>query len=496
MSTTTLHPRPRPWGLRLPRLLNASWAAPAFTTAGVALWVLLAGATSLGQFADNVEQFVWASSLETSYWKHPPLPSWLLWAVIRLFGFWTGWTYVLSAACFCGAAFFMWRIAHRIAGARVAAVAVLLQGLHLGFSQRAELYNHNTVLLLFSAATVWAVLRALEQHRLTAWLLAGAAAGLALLAKYQAVVILSGIFIALAMAGEMKDRRVRCGCAWAMVAALLVLAPHLAGLLGRPHSPLGYALSRMHLESWTALLSSSAAYLVSQLRFHLPMLAAIALVALTAGVRPARAAPVTGGSMPPIKRRAWLVGLVLWPLLFVTLTPLWSGMPLQAQWGLPALQFFVIVLALKVAQAWPQLSTAALGRAVVCVQLLSAIVFVGSPLPPDRRVDTAYPAQDLANTVLRDWQASTNCPLRFVVGPSFEAGLVSMYSGTYAKVLEDGDYAKSPWIDAREMQWDGFVVMQHRGGPLPEESRPVKTGARQWPDQLAWVIVPPQRHCP
>jgi 4-amino-4-deoxy-L-arabinose transferase-like glycosyltransferase len=115
-------------------------------------------------------------------------------------GSWSGWTYVLSGLSLSGAAFFRWQVARRLVGARIAGMAVLLQGLHLGFSQRAELYNHNTVLVLFSVMTVCAVLRALEGERSRDWMLAGtgACAGLAMLSKYQAVVILSGIDIALA----------------------------------------------------------------------------------------------------------------------------------------------------------------------------------------------------------------------------------------------------------------------------------------------------------
>ena len=78
------------------------WIAPGLTVAGVVLWILLAASTNSGQFADNVEQFVWAQSVETSYWKHPPLPTWLLSGLIHLFGIWPGWTYVLGGLCFAG----------------------------------------------------------------------------------------------------------------------------------------------------------------------------------------------------------------------------------------------------------------------------------------------------------------------------------------------------------------------------------------------------------
>ena len=473
----------------------AHWATPAFTAFGIALWVLLAGLTNSGQFADNIEQFVWAQSLEPGYWKHPPLPSWLLWAALKLFGFWSGWTYLLSAACFGGTAFFGWRIAHRIAGARVAAIAVLLQGLHLGFSQRAELYNHNTVVILFSAMTVWAALRALDRSRLRDWALVGACAGLALLAKYQAAVILGGIVLALALSGELKDRRVRLGCGCAVLVGLAVLAPHIAAVLGTEHSPVAYALSRFHEKSWATVLHSVLGYFISQVRFHLPMVVAVALVAWTArrdvadeGAKPAE------GAMAPARARAWMLGLVVWPLAFATLLPLGSGMLLQAQWGLPTLQFFVLYLAVKVAAALPRVPEVAFLRAVVCVQLLSAVVFLGMPHPTDRRVDTAYPAQQVAMAVRHDWESATNCPLKFVAGPSFEAGLVSVYSGSYAKVLEEGDFRKSPWIDPIEMQRAGYVTMK-RAVAISDEGQLARSNRGDWPAELSWTVVPPAMEC-
>ena len=475
--------------------LHAHWATPVFTAFGVAFWVLLASLTSSGQFADNIEQFVWAQSLEPGYWKHPPLPSWLLWAALNLFGFWSGWTYLLSAACFIGTVFFGWRIAHRIAGARVAAIAVLLQGLHLGFSQRAELYNHNTVVILFSSMTVWAALRALDRLRLRDWVLVGVCAGLALLAKYQAAVILGGILLAMGLSGELKDRRVRMGCGCAALVGLAMLAPHVAAVLGREHSPIDYALSRFHEKSWGTVLHSVLGYFVNQLRFHLPMAVAVALVAWTArrGAATALMGPAEG-AMAPAQARAWMLGLVVWPLAFATLLPLGSGMPLQAQWGLPTLHFFVLYLAAKVAAALPRVPTVDFLRAVGCVQLLSALVFLGSPHPTDRRVDTAYPAQRMATAVRQDWDSATNCPLKFVAGPSFEAGLVSVYSGGYAKVLEDGDFGKSPWVDALEMQRAGYVVMK-RAVVLSNEGQPAYANPVDWLAGLTWTVVPPLLDC-
>ena len=186
-----------------------------------------------------------------------------------------------------------------------------------------------------------------------------------------------------------------------------------------------------------------------------------------------------------------MLGLVVWPFAFTTLMPLGSGMPLQAQWGLPSLQFFVLYLAVKVAAMFPRVSTPDFLRAVVCVQLLSALVFLVSPHPTDRRIDTAYPASHMAAAVLHDWKRTTSCPLTFVAGPSFEAGLVSVYSGSYAKVLEDGDFRKSPWIDPTEMQLAGYVSMK-RADSIGAAGALERSSRGDWRAELSWTIVPPE----
>jgi hypothetical protein len=476
------------------------WLAPALTVAGIGLWVLLAALTNSGQFADSIEQFVWAQSLESGYWKHPPLPSWLLWGTIKVFGFWSDWTYALAGLCFAGTALLTWDIARRLGGLKVATIAVLLQGLHLGFSQRAQLYNHNTVLLLFSALTVWAVLRAVASYRTRDWLLAGGCGALAVLSKYQAVVLLGGILLALALAGELRDRRQRSGIGWALLTATLVLLPHAAGQLWGETSPVRYAITRMEGQTLATQLDSLRGFVISQLRFHLPVALAIAL-AVWNGRRTRSDARPGIDPDPALRRwqRAWLIGLVAWPAAATLVVPLGSGMLLQAQWGLPAFQFLVLYLAFKLAARRSPLTHGVLTRSVLGVQLVNAAFFVAgqlAPVPADRRLDPAYPARKLAAAVLSDWQSVTACPLKFVVGPSFEAGFISIHAGGYPLVLEDGDLHKSPWIDPQAMRRDGHVVLAlNTGSGALGNSTRMAVSRTELPPQLSWTVVAPELGC-
>ncbi|WYX49397.1 hypothetical protein WJ977_19460 [Achromobacter xylosoxidans] len=65
-------------------------------------WLWLSNRIVLAPPTDNIEQLIWVRSLEWGYYKHPPLPTWLLWPVVRLLG-WNAWaTYVLGATCTLG----------------------------------------------------------------------------------------------------------------------------------------------------------------------------------------------------------------------------------------------------------------------------------------------------------------------------------------------------------------------------------------------------------
>ncbi|MEY4754239.1 MAG: hypothetical protein RJA44_1914, partial [Pseudomonadota bacterium] len=115
---------------------------------------------------------------------------------------------------------------------------------------------------------------------------------------------------------------------------------------------------------------------------------------------------------------------------------------------------------------------------------------------PSNRPDTAYPARELAAAALHDWQQVTPCPLRYVVGPTFEAGMVAVYGGGRAAVVDSGDLTRVPWIDATDLAAAGAIHIQM---PVPAEALrqgqldmdlPSNHGLRH--ETIRWSIVPPR----
>lgn len=46
---------------------------------------------------DNIEQLIWVLSLEWGYYKHPPLPTWLIWLPVQFFGVSAAVSYLMGA---------------------------------------------------------------------------------------------------------------------------------------------------------------------------------------------------------------------------------------------------------------------------------------------------------------------------------------------------------------------------------------------------------------
>ena len=450
------------------RPLHAVW----ISLAVLVVWVLWAAYFNTAQFGDNVEQFNWAQSLELGYHKHPPLPSWALGAVIKLFGPSIYWAYVLATLCLLGTAGFTWLIGRELLGDRVAAATIVLWGLNLTFSQRAQLYNHNTVLVLCMAATVWLAMRANRATRGRAlwWAATGLGAAAALLSKYQAVVPLAGLLLALAWAGRLKRPAQWGGLLLAFAVMLLVFAPHAVWVAQHDFSTLRYASEAIESSSLRQRFGFIVAFVANQIRIWFPALLTIALCRALSR----RSAP-TGGRAPTSNGAVasdfgiWMFALVWSGVLVLMLMALAGGVSLRNHWGVQVLQFFCLWLAYR----WDSRSTIDLRRLVGLALLVHGASLAWyaiehndpSVVLSERRIDTMYPARRLARAAVAHWTASTRCPLHYVAGTAFDAGLVALYSGGRLGVFDSA--SATPWIRPDDLQRRGALYVLDANDAVP-----------------------------
>jgi 4-amino-4-deoxy-L-arabinose transferase-like glycosyltransferase len=472
----------------------------------ITIWVWIGAAAWLNesQLNDSLEQFIWAQSFEWGYWKHPPVSTWLVWAVTQWLGPSPYWTYALSALLYAVTVWATYQIAQTLMGRDVAAITALLLTLHYGFTRRAQLYNHNSVLIAFVALMVLATLQALKHPSHWRWVWVGVLAGVAMLVKYQALIPILGVVLSILLTGQLKAAW--RGLGLAALCALLVCSPHLYWLATHDFMTLTYAMHYVENAEFSARSYRQGAFFVNQLRFYLPMMFFLVLLWFIRWVIKAEKT-----IQPPTMdrdQRAWVIGLLGFPFLTIVFVAAAMGVNIQSHWGLQTSQFLCLPVAFWLVQRQGGMNRAKL-IAWGLVQFVAFGIFVaqGAGLLLYATTGLAVrelPARTFARETLAFWSSKTPCPLHYLSGQSAMVAMISAYSGQNLKVLEDGAPKKSPWVDLSDMLARGYIEVSVAQDPVtdvdthvvPFQFQSVNRNDPQVSDHLILKYRAPQGTCP
>jgi len=410
---------------------------------------------------DSAEQLSWATGLELGYWKHPPLPSWIMHGVLLLFKPSVVLPLVMVQTGIVIALAFTWRLAREILPPRQAALSVLLTSLVLYHNAGADSFNHNTVLLPFQAAATLAFFLALRHSSLRWWMAAGLFGALAMLVKYVAAIHFAGLLLYLLLDRSAHHRRNVAGMLLGAAVFVLVLSPHLYWLRANGYPPMQYAHSVMiPLTGPASAFASVAQFIETQVFRLIPLLPLLIYV-----VRQRHVAPTADDVEMMISRRdklfVWVAGLA--PLLVTIAFSLVSGSKLEARWGanaflLTGMLAIVVIRPHLTAQRLKNMMAATLlAQFVLCVGLVAGKSVVAKHF--DRRTRANFPAAELAQEAERTWRAHTNAPLRLVATDIWLGGNLRAAGLPGVAVLIDGDYTKSPWITQDDVHACGMLVL-------------------------------------
>lgn len=431
------------------------------------LWIALAVLLNESQLNDSLEQFIWAQSLEWGYWKHPPVSTWLMYGAIHGLGHSPLWPYILSALLYAVTLVCTHQIAQLLFNRQVAAWTVFFLTLHYGFTRRAQVYNHNSVLIAFIALTVWLALLAVRKNKPIWWLATGLLAGLSLLVKYQAIVPLLGILVAIVLAGDFKKSLP--GLLMAAGACLLVLWPHAAWVMDSDFATLRYALRYADTSAAGVQEGRPLSFIVNQVRYYLP---ALMFLLLMWGSNLAKKSSPTESTtaLLNLQQKVWLLGLVGFPFAAVIFLALTLQVRLQAHWGLQTTQFLALALAYWAHKIWGEIGRKAL-IIWALVQAVAMGIFVaqGTGLlsyGSQKMAVREIPAQELTKQAHQFWRSKTTCPLLYVSGHTAMSAMISAYSPHRILVLEDGNLHKSPWIRLEDMKRAGHLEVDVSPAPV------------------------------
>lgn len=426
-----------------------------------ATWLWHLDSVALSPPADNIEQLTWMRSLEWGYYKHPPVPTWMMWAFAQLSG-WSAWSsYLLGALCVLASFLLYGVLLHEVQGPRFAWVGVLAALGITFYNGRINYFNHNVALLLWVSASAWLWWRILVAPRLRWWLLLGVVAGLGMLSKYQyALVAVAGLWLFVRQ-GLWRVPTHRRGLLLGGALATLMFLPHAVWLLGQDRGPLSYAMQSSLGAglAWSERMTWSAQWLTDWLFNRcLPSLVLLGAVWWAQRGVP-RSSAGADARVSTQHGRSLLLTWGVVPPVVMTSMGLLGGVNLQLQWGtafalwtVPALMLAlglressltggrvitataVAFLGLQALLLWQSLDSSAFGR--------------HPPATPHWR---EFPAEALARAVADPARQALGRPIGIVSGPPAACGAVALLLEERPRVLIGGDTRISPWIRPAEL---------------------------------------------
>lgn len=152
-------------------------------------WVQLSG--------DELMHWQWSRHLATGYPEHPPLIAWMIALETRLFGASERAVRLVSVVAMTGTVALVYRLGREMFGRRAAFFGSLALMMTPIACAGGVIATTDALLSLFWTLTVYFVKKAALDGRRIAWLAAGAAAGLALMAKLPALFLFPATAIVL-----------------------------------------------------------------------------------------------------------------------------------------------------------------------------------------------------------------------------------------------------------------------------------------------------------
>lgn len=451
-----------------PNYLSISVGLATYTIA----WLSLLNHAVMVPPTDNIEQLIWVRSLEWGYYKHPPLPTWLLWPIVQVLG-WNAWaTYLMGAVSTLTAFMLMWQTLRSIRGEAFAAIAVLA-GLCITFyNGRLYFYNHEIVLIPLVAGCAMACWNAYHSRKLVWWIVLGLCLGLGALAKYQIAVAGLAVLVFWCSRRAWREPIHLFGLLTAGIIALLVFTPHLIWLMDHDFEPLHYAMSSSLAADlpWSNRIYEIAKWWADQLLNRaLPSWIFIAALGLLARrLRDAREGLNTREppSCPDAATRALLLSFGFTPLVFVSAMTLFSGSHIQLHWGTPFL-LFIVPAAMELVRADGLRSIrprCAIAVFTIIQLLLMARVELTAPNGAGvlrRDSDWRYfDAQMLADMLYPSAITALGGPIRIISGPWEESGALALRLSENPLVLIEGELRFSPWVSAEMVKNCGVLELR------------------------------------
>ena len=427
------------------------------------LWTAVPILTQANVPIDTAEMLYWGHEWQWGYPKHPPLPAWAAEASMVLCGGSVWSTYLLSQLCILSCFAAAWRLG-RIAlrpWEALAAVAVMEACVYYNYTTPE--FNNNLMAKVGWAWYAYFLYQGITRGRWRDWALGGIFLGVAFLSKYDVALLLISVLVF-----SVVDRRARV-CwrtpgPWIMTAVSLVLfAPHLRWLAANDFCTIHYLLHRSAQFQNTAT-PDWLRYLTNPLEFVGSQLAVVGASLLVSMFAFGWKWKIRTAEGEALYLRRFVTCVVLGPPAVALGFSLLTGSRLASMWGASMFTDLGVLLFLwfDAPGAEPPLKRVIVASVVVgigCAIGLAATNMYACHFFQNRAPRVDFPGQQLALRVESLWSERDSGPLRQIGGDCWYAASVSVYHPLRPSVFADLDAASSPWLDVKNWDRDGGMIL-------------------------------------
>jgi 4-amino-4-deoxy-L-arabinose transferase-like glycosyltransferase len=432
----------------------------------VAFWIVVNLTTDNAFHSDTVEQINWSKSFEWGYWKHPPFSTMLLILLNHIIGVHAFNTVILDFIVLSSTLYFAWRISCMLLGDTWGGVSVLLLSANYCFSIKAILYNHNDALIFATSACIWSILWTIKNAKSNtwAWILNGILVGLSLLTKYQAVVSLLGVLIAMKANNYFGDKEVRRGSIIAGCSMLAILTPHILWIFNTHYLILDYTVGHARPSNLPTRIAWFLRFILNQFKFYWVGIATLLIGALAGGLHAKQPPQLKSNTNTTEKEELyWLLGLCGIPALMSLVTLVAFGIYQQSHWGFSFFLFYPTLVCWILKKYNLGIRGKRLLYIFTGLTVINAIFFIGFNDAAHARENPSeihyQHARMLAQQGVQEWEKVTRSPLLYIKGDEYIGGIVSAYSGLNP-VVTSGNFRQIPWITKEELKRAGYLSVE------------------------------------
>lgn len=446
---------------------------------------------------DATEMYGWSLSWEWGFYKHPPMPTWIVALVQAIIGK-NMFSLFLCASLAIAATYYAvaW-LSAKFLEEKEAIVALFLYALTIYCHLWSSDFNHNQIQMPFWAFSLVFLYLTLQQGGLRNAFILGLLMGLNALSKYTAAFIVPCALLLILFSKPWQKQFTWQTIGMATLGFLLVFSPHLLWLTEHQFLPFQYVSQRFEeLDQSRSNFISLIDYIGNTLLAHLILLL---MVLFGRWKYPAQMTQET--VWHSLKNTQFLWWLGLGPFLLSCLIGLW--IPLYYRWVTPMLPMLTIVAVYFLKGRLAHLYQRKFFIGFIVLQIIFGVVYLGKATFSKNSARGNYPAPEVTMKIQDHWQSKyPKAPLRIIAGGEWEAGFVSLFSADKGFVFTQADYVLSPWVTSKMVQDCGMVMLAPSAQELErfagaQVQEPIVIAAR--PNygevRMPWAILAPQGEC-